>query len=123
MFNICPVCGKEKHSWTTYKKQPMCINCAQKLKKEDILNEASKADSALYFKDWSNKDRSTAFFEAFGRYQKEPNERDLQTILQLRCWAAHADHGLSVTMSYIFDWAKFDIYNEQRKLKEQKEVN
>ena len=123
MANICPVCGKEKHGWTTYKKQTMCMNCAQKLKKEDILNEASKADSALYFKDWSNQDRSTAFFEAFSRYQKEPNERDLQTILQLRCWAAHADHGLSATMGYIFDWAKFDIYNEQRKLKEQKEVN
>ena len=34
MANICPVCGKEKHCWTTYKKQTMCMNCAQKLKKK-----------------------------------------------------------------------------------------
>ena len=123
MRYICEECGKEHGCKSINGIEGICRECYDKQRHQIILNKASESNEASFFKEWSSKDRTTAFFEAFGRYQKEPNERDLQTILQLRCWAAHADHGLSVTMSYIFDWAKFDIHNEQRKLKEQKEVN
>ena len=71
MAEICPICGEEKYDWTTYKKQRMCISCAIKIEKEDILEDASKSDAPYYFKEWKNKDRATAFFEAFGRYQKQ----------------------------------------------------
>ena len=113
MASICEVCGELKHGWARYKGEEMCIECADTLKKEDILNRASESDSAPFFKDWSNKDRTTAFFEAFGRYQKEPNARDFKTIMHLWYWSIHADHGLSTTISYTFKWAKFNV-NEER---------
>ena len=117
MSNICRVCGESQWSWTTYKGELMCTECANKLRKEDILNNASESDSPRFFKEWSNKDRTTAFFEAFGRYIKEPNKRDFQTIMHIWYWATHADHGLSTTIDYTFKWANFDINVERKKWK------
>lgn len=115
MASICKVCGESKYGWTRYKGEEMCTECADKLKKEDILNRASESDSAPFFKEWSCKDRATAFFEAFGRYQKAPNEIDFKTIMHIWYWASHADHGLSTTISYIFKWAKFNVNTERKK--------
>lgn len=115
MSDICKVCGKHKNGWTTYKKEYMCIECADKKRKEDILNKASESDAPAFFKEWTNKERSTAFFEAFGRYMKEPNERDFITIMHIWYWATHADHGLSTTITYVFKWAKFDLRAERAK--------
>lgn len=117
MSDICNVCGKEKRSWSTYKGEHMCIECKDKLRKEDILNNASESDSPSFFKEWSNKDRATAFFEAFGRYVKEPNKRDFMTIMHIWYWAMHADHGLSTTISYTFKWTKFDLKVERARWK------
>lgn len=115
MSEICKVCGELKNGWTSYKGEDMCIQCADKLRKEDILNKASESDSASFFKDWNNKDRATAFFEAFDRYRKEPNKRDFLTMQHIRYWAVHADHGLSTTISYVFKWAKFDLKVERER--------
>lgn len=115
MESICKVCGEFKHGWASYKGERMCIECSEKLKKEDILNKATESDSPSFFKEWSNKDRATAFFEAFGRYMKEPNKRDFLTIMHIFYWANHADHGLSTTIGYTFKWAKFNVIAERKK--------
>lgn len=117
MSDICQACGEPKYSWTIYRGEKICMDCADKLKKEEILNQGSSSDSPRFFKEWSNKDRATAFFEALGRYLQSPNGRDYQTIIHIWHWAAHADHALITTMNYTFKWVKFDINIEGAKWK------
>ena len=116
MRYICEECGKEHGCKSINGVEGICRECYDKQRNKIVLEKASESNEPSFFKEWSNKDRATAFFEAFGRYQKEPNERDLQTIMHLRCWAHHADHGLAQTISYVFKWAKFDYNAEIRKI-------
>lgn len=115
MSDTCNKCGDTKNSWTRYNGELICTDCAFKLKREELLNKASQSDSARFFKDWSSKDRTTAFFEAFGRYVKEPNKRDIVTIMNIQRWASHADHALSVSIGYTFKWANMDLHTEYKK--------
>ena len=71
MDNICSICNKPTNAYTKSDGQIVCMECASNLKKQQILEQASKSDDSSYFKDWSSKDRTTAFFEAFGHYVKE----------------------------------------------------
>ena len=78
-------------------------------RKQDILNEASKSEDCTYFKEWSSKDRTTAFFEAFGRYVKEPNKRDFLTVYHIWLWSVHDDKALAETIRYTLKWANMTI--------------
>lgn len=115
MPDICPICNQPKYSWTTRNGVQICMECYDSIEKKEILDKASESQTARFFKEWSSKDRTTAFFEAFTRYQKEPNKRDLDTIKHIFSWASHADHGLSKTISYVFNWTKFNLYKELKK--------
>jgi len=115
MSEICPNCGESKYGWTTHHGVHMCIDCASELRRKELLDKATESDSARYFKDWSSKDRTTAFYEAFGRYVKEPNKRDIITIMNIYLWACHDDHALSVSISYTFKWAKMNLHAEYKK--------
>lgn len=59
--------------------------------------------------------QDNSFFEAFGRYVKEPNKRDIETVYYIWLWACHADHGLAKTIDYTLDWAKMDLYTEKKR--------
>lgn len=87
------------------------------MSKSDILEKASQSDDCTFFKEWTSKDRTTAFFETFGRYVKEPNKRDFQTVYYIWLWAVHADKALVETIKYTFQWAKMTIHEEYRKWK------
>lgn len=115
MSEICDKCGKSHYSWTTFHGERMCTDCAERLKNEEILNKASESDSSRFFKDWSSRDRTTAFFETFGRYIKNPSKKDITTIMNLWLWACHDDHGLVKTISYTFKWAKMELHTEYNK--------
>lgn len=78
----------------------------------ELLKRASESESADYFKNWSSQDRRTAFFEAFGRYVKEPSRRDFVTIYHILLWAEHDDKALAITISDTFKWAKLSFYKE-----------
>lgn len=83
--------------------------------KQEIYDKARNTESCSDFKDWTGQDRATAFCEAFGRYVKEPNEKDIRTIMRIFYWATHADHGLSVTIRYAFEWANMKLHEEYKK--------
>lgn len=112
MSRICPECGEEKYGFMS---SGVCTDCYEKIETKRILDKASECDKASFFKDWSSKDRTTAFFEAFGRYVREPNERDIKTIMSLWLWACHADHALVKSIGYTFKWAKMDLRTEYHK--------
>ena len=118
MSDICPVCKKQKYGWTYRNGKMICIECNTRLSNEEILDKASKSDNGRYFKDWTSKDRTTAFFEAFGRYVKEPNKRDIETVYHIWLWACHDDHALTKTIDYTLKWAKMDLYTERERWKE-----
>lgn len=115
MSRICPICNEQKFAWTTYNGKEVCYDCKKELSNKEILDKASQSDSGRYFKDWSSKDRTTAFFEAFGRYVKEPNKRDMETVYYIWLWACHADHALSKTIDYTMKWAKMDLRTERER--------
>lgn len=115
MSDICNNCGKEKCVFSSFHGEEMCYDCVKKLKKEEVLNKASEADSATFFKGWTSKDMTTAFFEALGRYIKTPNRKDLNTCSRIFAWACHADHGVSTAASYAMEWAKINLYAERKK--------
>lgn len=118
MSKVCPICNKESYDWSWYKDQEVCFDCSKRLEKEEILDNASKSDTPIYFKEWSSKDRTTAFFEAFGRYVKTPNARDIETVYYIWVWACHADHALTKTIDYTLKWAKMDLFTERERWKE-----
>ena len=115
MSDICPVCKKQKCGWTYRNGEKICVECNTRISNEEILNKASKSDGGRYFKDWTSKDRTTAFFEAFGSYVKEPNKRDIETVYHIWLWACHADHALVKTIGYTLKWAKMDLYTERER--------
>lgn len=112
MSNICPICKKPQSSWTSRNSKMICTDCDLELTNAEILEKASRSDGGRYFKEWSSKDRTTAFFEAFGRYVKEPNKRDIETVYHIWLWACHADGALARTIDYTLKWAKMDLYTE-----------
>ena len=118
MSRVCPICNLAKNHWTTYNREFVCDECYQEMSKKEILDKASCSDDGRYFKDWSSKDRTTAFFEAFGRYVKEPNKRDIETVYHIWLWACHDDHALARTIDYTLKWAKMDLYTERERWKE-----
>ena len=117
MRESCPVCKKQKDCWTTYNGKLVCLDCWSALSNKDILDKASESDCSKYFEGWSSKDRTTAFFESFGRYVKEPNKRDIDTVYYIWLWACHDDHALVRTIDYTLKWAKMDLYTERERWK------
>ena len=117
MSDICKVCGKSHYSWIYHNGKGMCTDCANRLEREEILNKATESDSARFFKDWNSRDRTTAFFECFGRYVKEPNARDFKTIYHIWLWACHDDAALVRSIEYTFKWAKMSVHGEYIKWK------
>ena len=118
MSKVCPICKEIKSGWTIRNGEEICCECSREIYNKEILDKASKSDNGRYFKEWSSKDRTTAFFEAFGRYVKEPNKRDIETVYHIWLWACHADHGLSKTISYTLKWAKMDLFTERDRWRE-----
>lgn len=106
----CPVCGEIKDNRVFGAN--ICIECNSKQIKQEIYDKASRTESCSDFKEWSERDRATAFCEAFGRYVKEPNEKDIRTIMRIFHWATHADKGMSVTIRYAFEWANMKLHEE-----------
>ena len=115
MDNICSICNKPTNAYTKSDGQIVCMECASNLKKQQILEQASKSDDSSYFKDWSSKDRTTAFFEAFGHYVKEPNKRDFDTVYHIWLWSVHDDKALAETIKYTLKWANMTIHNEYKR--------
>ena len=113
MSRICPRCGEEKYSWVV--GTDICFDCYDKEKKQNIYDKACITEQAKDFKDWSSKDMTTAFFEAFGRYINEPNEKDIRIANRIFVWACHADQALASAISYTLKWAKMDWHTELSK--------
>lgn len=111
----CSVCKEMVRSYTMRDGKCVCTSCMSKMRKQDILEKASKSDDCAYFKEWTSKDRTTAFFESFGRYVKKPNKRDFMTVYHIWLWAVHDDKALAETIRYTFKWAKMTIHEEYAK--------
>jgi hypothetical protein len=117
---ICEICKQDIDCATIFEGKKICMDCHHKIRTERILTEASKSDDCSFFKTWSSKDRTTAFFEAFGRYVKEPNERDFNTIYYIWLWAVHDDKALVETISYTLKWAGLTIHGEHSRWRNRK---
>ena len=98
-----------------------CEECHQRLKKENIIDRASNVDEPSFFKDWKGEDLTTAFFEYFARYLKEPSFKDINIIRQIWLWSVHGNHTLSKTISYVFKWNNMQLMQEYNKWKDRQE--
>ena len=114
----CPICNEIKNSWSIQDGQRICTDCRQAIAKQEIIDKAMQSTDSRYFKDWSSKDRTTAFFEVFGRYVKAPNAQDIEVVNHIWLWAVHADHALAKTISYTMQWAKMDLHTERKRWKQ-----
>ena len=87
-------------------------------RKQELKESATKTTDCADFKDWTSKDRTTAFFEVFGEYVKNPNKQDFMTVHRIWCWACHADKALAETIRYTLKWAGTSIGQEYKKWKD-----
>ena len=120
---VCPICGEESEAWAYYDDKRMCLKCSIQEEKKEIVKRAEQVEETRGFESWSGSDMTTAFFEIFGRYLKNPNSDDWLIIDKIYHWAVHANHTLSESIRYTVDWAGLNMneergrWNEGRKLK------
>lgn len=117
-MSICPICNEHKSSMTPAGDKLICTDCASQIRKNDLREKASQADDATFFKTWDPKDQTTAFFETFGKYVKDPNKKDFMTIYHIWLWAVHGNKPLAETITYTLKWAKMSIHQEYKKWKQ-----
>lgn len=67
------------------------------------------------FESWPAEHLSDAFWTALIRYQKHPNQRDLDVMSCAVAWAAHANHGLSDSFCHALHWCGLDLYQEKKR--------
>lgn len=84
-------------------------------RQQELMIRAKQTTDCTDFKDWTSKDRTTAFFEVFGRYVKNPNRQDFMTVYRIWLWAVHADKALAETIRYTLKWADMTIAQECKK--------
>lgn len=111
----CCICGRQTGAVAKEDSAVLCIDCQRKQRHTAIAAKASEADDCSFFKDWTNKDRTTAFFEIFGSYVKKPNSKDFTTIKHIWNWAVHADKGLAEAIRYTMAWAGMSIAGETKR--------
>ena len=112
----CEFCGGYTCTSTYVKKVgksvPICDNCEDRLKQEEISARLREVQKAENFSSWSKKDLSEAFWLHLGIYKKHPNKRSLRIIEMAFHWACHDDHGLANSFNHAMKWCGIDLYAE-----------
>lgn len=112
----CEFCGGYTCTSTYVKKVgksvPICDNCEDRFKQEEIAGKLENVQKTENFSSWSKKDLSEAFWLHLGIYKKCPNRRSLRIIEMAFHWACHDDHGLANSFNHAMKWCGLDLYTE-----------
>lgn len=112
----CEFCGGYTYTRRFVKQVgetvPICDNCEDKLKANEIARKLTDVQKTEHFSAWSAKELSDAFWLHLGIYKKHPNKRSLKIIEMAFHWACHDNHGLANSFNHAMKWCELDLYTE-----------
>ena len=85
----------------------------------NVIKRSMGVKTASDFHDWTGRDLSELFWLTFIEYRKNPTPKGIELIWRIYCWASHADHTLSNTISNVFKWCGMDLYGESERWEEE----